>query len=173
MGKQEFIRLQENALKPLKWIVGLLRDHEIPFQVTGGLAAKLYGGTRPVGDIDLDIPEDRFDEILEEVRPYITFGPALHTDENWKVFLLTLNYEGQDIDLGGAYKTQIFDPAQGRWIDSPANFETIQMVTVLDLDIPVVNAMDLIHYKEKLNRPMDVLDIEFVRTWVSKNDPED
>lgn len=154
--------LEPRLLRALVWIVEILKRHQVPFQVTGGLAVSLYGGHRPIADIDLDIPEDRFQDILDDVRPYITFGPALHTDDNWKVFLLTLNYEGQDIDLGGAYETLIFDSFQGQWVPSPANFDRVHMVTVSGLEIPVVDAGDLITYKEKLGRPVDLVDISFV-----------
>jgi len=166
METKKDIVLNESVLKPLRWIIGILNRHQIPFQVTGGLAARLYGGTRPLGDIDLDIPEDRFDEILSEVKPYLTFGPAIHTDENWKVYLITLNYEGQDIDLGGAYQTQIFDPSQEQWVDSAANLGNVRIVRVSDLEIPVVDAMDFITYKGKLNRAMDTEDIDAVKNWL-------
>lgn len=166
MENEGEIFLEASVLKSLRWIIGILNRHHIPFQVTGGLAARLYGGTRPLGDIDLDIPEDRFDEILSEVKPYLYFGPAIYTDDNWKVSLITLNYEGQDIDLGGAYQTQIFDPSQQQWVDSPANLGNVRIVRVSDLEIPVVDAMDFICYKEKLNRVMDTEDIDAVKNWL-------
>lgn len=159
MELQEAVELEEKILKPLRWIVGVLQKHQIPFQITGGLAARLYGGQREVADIDLDIPEDRFDELVEELKPYITFGPEMHTDESWKVKLMTLNYEGQDIDLGGAYETQIFDPSKGEWLPSPANLANVSTVQVADLELPVVNREDLIRYKSLLNREVDVQDI--------------
>lgn len=39
-----------------QWIVGLLRDKEIPFQICGGLAAKGYGAERELYDINLFVP---------------------------------------------------------------------------------------------------------------------
>lgn len=158
--------LEEKILKPLRWIVSILQRHHIPFQITGGLATRLYGGQREVFDIDLDIPEERFEEILQEVAPYITFGPSLHADESWRVYLLTLNYEGQAIDLGGAYQTQIFDPSTEQWVPSPANLENVRMVSLSGLSLPVVNAEDLLHYKEILSRPVDLQDIQVIRAWV-------
>lgn len=148
--------------------MSILTHHQIPFQVTGGLAAHLYGGKRPLLDIDLDIPEESFELILEEVRPYLVFGPELHQGDIWKVELMTLNYEGQDIDLGGAYKTQIFNSQTGAWLDSPADFSKVRMMEISGLKIPVVDAEDLIRYKKILSRTEDLEDVQVVETWLKR-----
>lgn len=40
----------------LDWLIPILTHSRAPFQITGGLAAHLYGATRPINDIDIDIP---------------------------------------------------------------------------------------------------------------------
>ena len=47
----------------LKWIVKILRDHNIPFQISGGFAARIYGSKRELADIDIDVATDRLDEL--------------------------------------------------------------------------------------------------------------
>lgn len=160
METSELVPLEEKILDPLRWIVDVLRRHKVPFQITGGLAARLYGAQREIFDIDLDVPEDSFQDILADVAPYISFGPAFFQDESWRVYLLTLNYKGQDIDLGGAYQTQIFDSTRKEWVDSPAHLDAVTVIPIADLELPVVNREDLIRYKSLLNRDVDVQDIK-------------
>lgn len=57
----------------LRWIVDVLRKHDIPFQITGGFAAHIYGATRPIADIDLDIPEGALEKILPEIQKYAIY----------------------------------------------------------------------------------------------------
>src|SRR5262245_7462066 len=99
----------------LVWITNILRKHNIPFQITGGLAARVYGGTRNIEDIDIDIRENTFDLFKNEVAEFIIFGPENFKSEKWNLLLMTLNYQGQDIDLGGAYQTQIFNASTKKW----------------------------------------------------------
>lgn len=85
--------VMKNPKKAFRWIINILKKHQVPFQITGGLAAQAYGSKRPLNDIDIDIPEDRFNEIVPNVKDYITYGPAHFIDERWDLFLLTLNYQ--------------------------------------------------------------------------------
>jgi RimJ/RimL family protein N-acetyltransferase len=87
----------------LLWIIPILRKHHIPFQIAGGLAMQAYGSKRALRDIDIDIPETDFKTIRQDVAPFITFGPDNFKDKNWDLFLMTLNYKGQEIDISGAH----------------------------------------------------------------------
>lgn len=139
----------------LKWISGILTSHNIPYQITGGLAAHAYGATRPINDIDIDIPEDRFAEILEEVRPYLTYGPERHTENVWDVYLMTLDHEGQEIDIGGANDTRVKDEKTGVWHAVTADLTAVERKTICGVDVPVVKKTDLIEYKSWLALPGD------------------
>jgi len=143
----------------LQWISEILIAKSIPFQVTGGLAARLYGATRELHDIDLDIPEDCFDKILPDVKPYIIFGPAHYQDEAFQVMLMTLDYQGIPIDVGGAYQTRVYDKSNSVWISAPADFSKLKIVNLHGLDIPVVAKSDLVEYKKALARDVDREDI--------------
>src|SRR5688572_2596281 len=106
----------KNTKKALIWIIDILKKYQIPFQITGGLAAMAYGATRPLEDIDIDIPDDQFDRIISDVQPYITYGPSRFKNDKWDLMLMTLNYEGQEIDLSGADSVSVFDEKTKKWI---------------------------------------------------------
>ncbi|CAN5441117.1 hypothetical protein BH10PSE19_BH10PSE19_04410 [soil metagenome] len=106
---------QLNQSSALRWITDILKSKHVPFQIAGGLAAIMYGAERELVDIDIDIPENAFPLILPEVSPYIIFGPTYFKTELWNIYLLTLNYQGQEIDLGGAYATKIFNTTLQTW----------------------------------------------------------
>jgi hypothetical protein len=57
----------------LHWIVGILRKHKIPFQITGGFAANIYGSTRLLADIDIDLPDKDIFDILPKVQKYVIY----------------------------------------------------------------------------------------------------
>ena len=48
-----------------QWIVGLLRDRNIPFLICGGLAAKGYGSERDLNDIDLFVSGEHFSSVVQ------------------------------------------------------------------------------------------------------------
>lgn len=144
----------------LIWIINILQRHDIPFQITGGLAARAYGAVRELADIDIDIPEDKFELIIKEVEPYIVCGPDYFKDDCWNIYLLSLRYKDQDIDLGGAYHTSIYDQKNKTWIKLVTDFSAIEYKEIMGVKLPVIAREELIAYKKILARPVDLLDIQ-------------
>jgi hypothetical protein len=143
-----------------KWIVGLIEKNEIPFQIKGGLASRLYGVDRELADIDISIPEDRFDELLPEIKEFIKYGPEQYLDEEWDIKLITLKYKGQYIDIAGAYEKKNFDKVNQKWVATPSNFSTSVYMDVYDLKVPVIAKEELIAYKKLILRDVDIFDIK-------------
>jgi hypothetical protein len=142
-------RLTDKASHALYWIVEILNRKNIPFQISGGLAAKLYGSPRPLKDIDLDIPEDRFAEIIGDVRPYIIQGPENYKDERWHLYLMVLNYRGQDIDIGSS-NVKIHDDNMNIWRDFLSDLKDVVYMDAAGIRVPVIPKKDLIAYKKLL-----------------------
>jgi hypothetical protein len=149
----------EKAIKALTWIAEILRENHIPFQLAGGLAARLYGSTRVLDDIDIDIPEEDFEKLTQLVQPYVIFGPEQFSDEHWEIFLITLDYHGQKIDLGGAYKTKIFNKQTQSWEEMVSDLSKAKLNLVFGIEVPVISLKDLIEYKTKLAREVDMDDV--------------
>lgn len=144
--------------KAFKWIIGLLQARKIPFVVSGGLAAKGYGAERSLADIDLNIPEERFGEIYYDYIKYAFWGPDTYKDENWDIFLVSLEYEGQEIDLC-ATRYKIFDRRLGKWVLKERNLDLFNKVEFYGLHIPVITKSSLFEEKLQLGRKADKEDV--------------
>ena len=89
----------KNTKRAFLWIIDILERHKILYRISGGLAARAYGVDRELADIDIEVAEKDIFSIVEDVKPYIIFGPARSNNNSWDLQLLTLSYEGQDIDI--------------------------------------------------------------------------
>ncbi len=147
----------KNTEAALKWIVEILVRNKITFQITGGFAAKLYGSNRELADIDIDVKEDCFDQLLPEVKQYVLSGPEEYKDEEFDVKLMTLEYKGQVIDIAG--KAKIFYKNLKEWIEIKPDFLNNNYISIYDINIPVITKKALIEYKSKLLREVDKEDI--------------
>lgn len=141
-----------------KWIVSIIHSKNIPYQITGGFAARLYGSRRELADIDIEIPNIDFEKIITEVKPYIIYGPERYVDENWDLKLMTLEYKNQLIDMCG--EATIFDQNIKTWVKEKVDFTKSINLTVYGVEVKVVPKEDLISYKNKLLREVDIEDIE-------------
>ena len=149
----------------LSWITGILEKLSIHYQIAGGLAAKAYGSSRPLNDIDIDIPEEDFDKIHDQISSFITYGPARYKSDDWDLLLMILNYEGQIIDISGAYTTKIRDHKTNTWVKIPTDFSKVNKLDIFGLKLPVINYQELIAYKKILSRPVDLIDIEEIKNF--------
>jgi hypothetical protein len=155
-----------NTEAAFKWIVGLLHKYQIPFQITGGFAGKIYGSTRPLNDIDIDIPDKDFSKILEDIREFIIYGPAHFIDERWDCELMTLKFDGQEIDISGATEMKICDARTGEWRQMPTDFTKSVQKEIYGLTVPVISPQDLITYKSMLIGEHQKVDIKAASLWL-------
>jgi len=148
------------AKTALIWIVEVLNKHGIPYQVEGGLAANCYGSTRELADIDIFIPSFGFDKISKDVEGYVDFGPALHTGTHWRLVYQVLDYRGQQIEICDAGNARYLDSANNTWIIRDIDFTEAETIEILDISTRVIPKNDLIEYKSRVNREVDIIDIE-------------
>lgn len=158
------MKLERNAEKAFQWIVGLLKKHNIPFQISGGFAARLYGSMRDLADIDIGIPDDCFDDLYSDVKEYVIYGPEHYLDDEWDLKLMTLKYENQKIDLAGRDNIKIFDKSQGIWIPAHRDLTISENKEVYGITVPVIPKEALIAYKKKIMRDVDIEDIKNLET---------
>lgn len=152
----------KNTEGAFKWIIGILQERHIPFQITGGFAARVYGASRELADIDLDVPLERFDEIIPLVKKYALFGPGQFKDENWNLWMTTLEYEGQEIDICAAETEEIFNQNTKQWGKMNVDISKAEQHEVFGVAVHVVSREILIAYKNKLLRDVDKEDVAFL-----------
>lgn len=150
----------KNPEKTFKWIVNILNKYKIPFVISGGLAGKSYGSQRPLNDIDIDIHDSDFNIILNDIKPHIIFGPDQYRDERWDLLLVTLNHEGQEIDISGGDTLKICDARTGKWKLNQTNFFNTEKRNIFGIKVPVISRKDLIEYKSMLIGEHQLLDIQ-------------
>ena len=148
-----------NLKKTFHWIVEILNRHNIPFYVGGGLAAQAYGSKRPLNDIDLVANENQFATMMPDIGQYVTFGPGRYQDKEWDITLLTLRYDGQEIDIAGASNKKYFSKQAREWIEFPGDFKNTEQKYIYGLLVSVIAKEQLIMYKKGLGRHVDILDL--------------
>ena len=151
---------KDSAEKAFKWIIEILGRLDIPYQISGGLAAQVYGSKRPLADIDIDISEDDFPKIKPEVAEYIIFGPSRYQQEGFDIDLMTLDYEGQEIDLAGLGTGRLYDSTKEVWVSDDVDLSKAERREIFGVKVPVINKEMLIDYKRQLGRDVDLEDIK-------------
>ncbi len=144
----------------LRWITTILEEERIHYEVVGGLAARAYGATRPILDIDLHIQEAGLSKILPRVAAYVTRPPGRFVSDLFDITLMALDFEGQEIELGVADDARIFDTKGNRWVPEKVNFDDSTRMEVEGVLVRVIPLERLIEYKKILARGVDLQDIE-------------
>jgi hypothetical protein len=152
----------KNTENAFKWIIGLLQKNKIPYQLSGGFAARIYGSNRPLYDIDIEIPDKYFDKLLPYVKDYLVYGPQRYLDESFDLLLMTLKYQGQKIDISGCETDRLFNHQTNQWEFCDTKINDVVEKELYGLTVPVIKLPDLVAYKEKIRRPIDLEDVKAI-----------
>jgi len=144
----------------LKWIVGILNELKVPFEIDGGMAAEAYGAKRELADIDINVTEEGFYKIVPLVKEYLHFGPAWYRDEHWELLMMTVKYAGQNIDISPVEQMKYFDEASNQWIEFPADLSQARTMEWMGMQLPFINEVKLMIYKQQLGRGVDKKDVQ-------------
>lgn len=144
----------------LRWLVDLLREHGIQYQVVGGLAARAHGATRPLVDIDLYVPDSALPVVSTAVEPWLKRVPTHHVDEHWDLTFLKLVFAGWEIEIAGSDSALSWDGVEGGWISAGIDFDVGVVREVEGVEIRVMPRDQLFAYKKGLGRGVDRMDLE-------------
>ena len=152
----------KNTEKAFKWIVGILQENKIPFQLSGGFAARIYGSDRPLYDIDIEVPDSYFDKLLPFIKDYLIYGPQRYLDETFDLLLMTLKYEEQEIDISGCETDKLYNHETQQWESCDTKLNEAVEKEFYGLTVPVIKWQDLVEYKKKIRRSTDLEDVEAI-----------
>lgn len=143
----------------IQWIVALLNARSIPFQICGGLAARGYGASRALNDIDLFVPGEHFQTVVADGDAHISKPAGHYCEEGWDLTYVQFVHSGVKIEVGSTDQPRIFDALQQRWIPLSIDLSRSVTVTLLGLELPLMMKEDLVSYKSALSRPVDLEDL--------------
>ncbi|PZS11151.1 MAG: hypothetical protein DLM55_02530 [Acidimicrobiales bacterium] len=151
---------QERVGPALAWIVGALERHGTPYQVIGGLAARAWGGSREVVDIDLYVPLDQARQLLIDIEKHIVWGPQYYYSKSWDLTFAKVDFGTQRIELAdSASNPRFFNILEDRWEDQAINYCSSLRRGIFGVECNVMPKDELIQYKRALDRPVDRIDV--------------
>lgn len=151
--------MPKKTREAFKWIIGILKQHKIPFYISGGFAANIYGSKRPLADIDIEVPDNKIKIIEDIAKKFIIYGPKRYKDRQFDLLLMTLKYKGQEIDICGKNSEKIFNKKTGRWEKESIDLSKATRKKVYGQIVPVIPLKDLIQYKKNIARRVDIKDV--------------
>lgn len=156
-----------NPAVTLRWLVSLLERHEVPHQVVGGLAARAWGATRPLHDIDVYVTRRGLDRLLPDLEPWIVRAPGPHDGPHWRLTFLKLLHHGTPVELAVADGACYRNAATAAWEDQAIDFDAGIRREVFGVTVPVISRERLLAYKRALDREVDRRDIAEIAAAVT------
>jgi len=152
--------MSEKVKVALKWLKGLLDAESIEYQIVGGLAATIHGGSREIADIDLYIHNSDANKVLTRVTQYISKPLTHYSEYGWDLEYFQLVYRNQKIEIGLAQNTKIQSSLDGSWHQLEIDFAKSVVKSYQGIELQVIPAHQLVEYKRILSREVDLIDIQ-------------
>lgn len=147
--------------KVLRQIVQTLKENKIKFQITGGLAAIIYGARRPLFDIDLDVRKKDIEKVRKLLKEYIIKDFHRHVSEYFDIWILTLKISGVLVDISQGEDCSMKEK-DGNWVKMDTDLSHPTIINFEDVELTVEPKEELIYYKKVIGRATDLVDIQQV-----------
>ncbi len=144
----------------LKWLKDLLEAEGVEYQIVGGLAATIHGGSREIADIDLYIRNADVKKVLARVSQFISKPLTHYTEYGWDLEYFQLVYQNQKIEIGLSQNTKILSALDGSWHELEIYFSESVVKLYQGIELPVIPVHRLVEYKRILGREVDLIDIQ-------------
>lgn len=152
--------MSDKVTAALQWLKQLLETEAVEYQIVGGLAATIHGGSRAVADIDLYIHNADENTVLARVSPFISKSLKRYTEYDWDLEYFQLIYQQQKIEIGLSQNTRIQSALDGSWHPLEIHFSQSEIKPYQGIDLSVIPVHYLLEYKRILGREVDLMDIQ-------------
>ena len=150
--------ISDNHIQALKLIIPIFHSHNITYRVTGGLAGNFYGSQWQLYDIDIEVGQSDIHKIVDLFKEYIVIDLMRLVDDEFDLFMLTLEIHGVDIEINQAEDAFIF--SEDATIRLDHDLSKFNLVSFQGLQIRVQPLSEIIAYKELLGREDDLRDLK-------------
>ncbi|QIA64929.1 MazG-related protein [Vibrio astriarenae] len=150
--------MNDKVRDALLWLKDILEKNQIEYQIVGGFAAFLHGGSREIADIDLYINKSDAEKLLPNVVDFISKPLTHYVEGGWDLEYLQLIYRTQKIEIGLTPGTRI-QSTDGVWFELETDFNTSVARTYKGIEVSVIPVDKLLEYKRILGREVDLIDI--------------
>ena len=151
--------LSKDQKRVLVQVTKTFKENNIPFQITGGLAAIAYGCRRDLFDIDIDISKKDIEKVRKLFKENIT--EDLHHLQNGRfdIYVMSFEIDGVNVDISQLEENYVIDK-EGNKIGGDYNFSNTKIMEIEGLKLPVEDKNELVNYKKILGRDTDLIDIQ-------------
>jgi len=164
---ERLISLPFKVRRALKWVIKILRDQKVPYQISGGLCARFYGATRRINDIDIDIRKIDFPCLQAIILPYVIFGPDQYIDKKWNVFIMILKYQDQLIEFTSGDFSEISNTDRTKWLVFRYDLQDVNIIPWEGTTINLMRPEKILRYKKHLDGKKQKEDIKAIKHFIS------
>lgn len=150
---------EERAADALAWLSGLLADRGVRFAAVGGLAARAWGASRPLVDLDFLMSAEDLDRMEPDLSPFVVRPLSEHRDPHREFACLRLEYGGIPIELAVTEGARYREASTGEWHTEEIALARCPERQVLGIRLPVLARDDLLRLKRRLDRAIDRADV--------------
>ena len=154
----EFIS-EDSAAEAMAWLADLFRDQDVRYAAAGGLAARSWGATRPLVDLDCFVNGEDLGRIETDLAPYVVRPLTKLTDDHWDLSFMRLEYAGIPLELSVAEGARYREAATGEWHDACPTFSACPERELLSVKLRIMDRDDLVEYKRRVDRAVDRADV--------------
>lgn len=116
---KDVVNKREKAAAALRYILPLLKNHDLCWCISGGFACYLYGVDRPIQAIDLDVDIDkddpRFQELIEDVKPFTKLPFQRWVDKNYDNWVMDVVIDNQLLSICDTLHLKLFNKQTGKY----------------------------------------------------------